>query len=249
MHGSVIRFAMIALLLLSQTIKADTILGVYLSATSWQPEFDGNIESLGPSIDLNQNLGLEDDSSNQFSIRLEHPIPGLPNFGTQTNTLDTTAGVVLNQDISFDGTAFLQGTDLQSTIDLSHQDIILYYEVLDNWVSLDLGINLMLFDGDITLLSDNQSAFVELDEVIPSLYAMLQFEFPKTGMYIGAIASYIGLDDNHFTKTKLQLGWESDSGLGAELGYQSFAAEWTDYDNSNGNLNYDGYYASITYHF
>jgi hypothetical protein len=89
----------------------------------------------------------------------------------------------------------------------------------------------------------------DIDETIPAIYGMLQFDFPATGFSVGGTVSFISYDDNDITKSRLYLGWESDIGLGLEVGVQAFDAEWQDINESNGNISFDGIYTSLTYHF
>ena len=231
------------------SLKADTILGVYLSASSWQPDFSGEIDSSGPLIDLNDQLNIVDDSSTLTSFALEHPIPWIPNVKIQRTELDTSSSSIIGSDISFGGVTFPSGSELNSQIDLSHTDYILYYEVLDNWVSIDLGITLMNFDGNISLQSVGLVSDVNLDDYVPAGYAKATFELPLTGAFAGAEGSLLSVGDNSISDYKVFVGWESEFGLGAEVGYHSFSVDWEDFDSSNGDLTFDGYYASIIYHF
>lgn len=233
-------------------VRAD-FLGIYLYGNNWTPDISGNIESLSDPIDLEDTLGFSDDTYKQLGVRFEHPLPVLPNIAIQDNTLDTLSMATLNQSITYDGVVYLVDTDVTTTLDLSHRDIILYYEVLDNWISLDLGVNVMDFDGEFTLVSGGpssvQTSNTVLDDMIPSLYSKVGFEFPATDIYVGGTISYIGLDGDSFTKTNVHLGWETDTGFGLEVGYQAFEAEWEDYNDSDGNIDLDGYYASLFFHF
>ncbi len=231
------------------SLKADTILGIYLSVSNWQPDFSGEIDNSGPIIDLNDQLNIIDDSSTILSFALEHPIPLVPNVKIQTTALDTRSVSTLDSDISFGGITFPSGSELNSQIDLSHTDYILYYEILDNWVSIDFGITVMNFDGNISLQSDGLVSVVNIDDYVPSGYAKASFELPLTGAFVGAEGSLLSVGDNSISDYKVFLGWESEFGLGAEVGYHSFAVEWEDFDSSDGDLAFDGYYASVNYHF
>ncbi len=231
------------------SLKADTILGVYLSASNWQPDFSGDIDNSGPIIDLNDQLNIIDDSSTLMSFALEHPVPWIPNVKIQRTDLDTTSVSSLDSDVVFGGVTFPSGSELNSQIDLSHTDYILYYEILDNWVSLDFGITVMSFDGNISLQSGGLVSEVDLDDYIPAGYAKASFELPLTGVFVGAEGSLLSVGDNSISDYKVFLGWESEFGLGAEAGYHSFAVEWEDFDSSNGDLTFDGYYVSVNYHF
>ena len=231
------------------SLKADTILGIYISASSWQPDFSGEIDNSGPVINLNDQLNITDDSSTLTSFALEHPVPWIPNVKVQRTELDTTSLSIIGSDINFGGVIFPSGSELNSQIDLSHTDYILYYEILDNWVSIDFGISLMNFDGNISLQSDGLASEVNLDDYVPAGYARASFELPLTGVFAGVEGSLLSVGDNSISDYKVFLGWESEFGLGAEVGYHSFSVDWEDFDSSNGDLTFDGYYVSVNYHF
>ena len=231
------------------SLQADTILGLYVSVNNWSPDFSGNINSGGPDISVQDQLSILDDSSTGFSAALEHPIPFVPNIKIQRTGLATNSVVTLDSDIIFDGTTFPSGSELSSQFDLGHTDYILYYELSDNVVSFDLGITFMNFDGNISLQSSLESSTVDLDDYIPAGYAKVGFDLPLTGLYAGAEGSLLSDGDNSISDYKIYLGWESDLMLGVEAGYHDFAIEWADFDGSNGDLSFDGYYVAITLHF
>lgn len=231
------------------SLKADTILGIYLSVGNWQPDFSGEIDNSGPVIDLNDQLNIADDSSTLTSFALEHPVPWIPNIKVQRTELDTTSSSILGSAVSFGGVTFPSGTELDSQIDLSHTDYILYYEILDNWVSIDFGLTLMNFDGNISLQSSGLVSNVNLDDYVPAGYFKASFELPLTGAFVGAEGSLLSVGDNSISDYKAFVGWESEFGLGAEFGYHRFSVDWEDFDNSNGDLTFDGYYVSVNYHF
>ncbi len=242
-------FALILTFVSPVKVQADTLLGLYFSASHWQPDFSGDMNYDGSDINIEDQLNIEDDSSTVFSIALEHPIPLLPNIKLQRTTLDTSSIATLGSDLTFGGITFPDGTQLQSLLDFSHTDYILYYELLDNWVSLDLGINVINFDGNIILESEGLNSDLELDEFVPTLYGKASFELPLTGAYLGAEGSIIGSGDAAISDYKVFVGWESDFGLGAELGLHRFGADWEDIEDSHGDLVFDGYYASVIFHF
>ena len=107
----------------------------------------------------------------------------------------------------------------------------------------------MNFDGNISLSSMNLSSAVDLDEFVPAFYGKADFELPFTGFYTGVEGSVLSLGDGTISDYKIYLGWESDFVLGAEVGYHNFEVDWEDFDNSNGNISFEGYYATVTLHF
>jgi outer membrane protein len=177
---------------------------------------------------------------------LEHPIPILPNIIFQGFELESS-GSVNGANLTFEGEAFT-GT-VTSTFDLSHNDIVLYYELLDNWVSLDLGLDLKRFDGEVELTDLDSNERVLIDETIPLLYLSARFALPFSGFYIGADINSISIGDSSVEDSTIMLGYESGSGLGLEGGIKKFSLELEDVNNLNSNLEYDGIYLNGYIHF
>lgn len=70
--------AAVALTIAGACAHADTV-GLRLGAYRWQPDFDGDVRADGETVDINRDLGLDDDDSNVFFVAIEHPVPLLPN--------------------------------------------------------------------------------------------------------------------------------------------------------------------------
>ena len=236
----------------STSVWADFI-GLKIGASNWQPDISGSFNSNNvgsSSIDLVNDLGLDDPSNTSVQLILEHPIPILPNVKYQHFELDSTGintpGAALNFDsVNFPGS-------VTTTFDLTHDDIVLYYEILDNWINLDLGIDLKRFDGEVALVDTGNSAInssIIIDETIPLLYLSARFDLPFTGFYIGADINNLSIGDNSIEDTTIMLGYESGSGLGIEGGIKRFSLELDDADNLSTNLEYDGIYLNGYVHF
>jgi len=241
--------ATIILFLSSVNTKAETLTGISVSAGSWQTETAGDVSHVGPNINLQDDLDIDDQKNAVFSFSFEHLFYAIPNIKIQRANLDTQSSKILTSDINFGGMTYLTNSSVNSQVDLSHTDYIVYYELLDNWLSLDLGMTVMNFDGKIQLQSANQVSDVALDEYIPAVYGKVNLALPTTGMSIGAESSSLAYGDNSITDYKIYLGWETNSTFGAEVGYHSFNADWEDLDSSDGDVSFDGYYATVTFHF
>jgi outer membrane protein len=237
------------LALCASSAQADFV-GFKIGANYWEPELSGTIrgDTVGDTlIDVSGDLGLDDPTPSNLVLTLEHPIPILPNIRYQSLELDSTGSNDPAVDPIFNGTP-LTGT-INTTFDLSHDDIVLYYEVLDNWMSLDLGLDIKVFDGEVALTHGGPSETVLIDETIPLLYLSARFDLPFNGFYIGADINGASSSDNSIEDTSLMLGYESGSGLGFEGGIKKFSLELNDVTDINTNLEYDGIYFNGYYHF
>ncbi len=237
---------------ITSTAHADTIFGIYAGVQSWNSQFSGDFGTIGDTeIDVDDTLGLDDEGNTAFYIALEHPIPMIPNIKLRQSTIDYEETDPLNTPITFLSETLPAG-EISSNIDLSHTDITLYYELLDNWVSLDLGVTARQFDGRFQLTSIAETTDAELDETIALFYAAAQFELPFTGFYARAEGNTLSLDDHSHTDLSVALGYESSFRFGAELGYRFFTLDLEELsvgsDKLNSNLDLSGLFLGLTLH-
>jgi outer membrane protein len=222
-------------------------LGLRIGVNAWQQNFSGDAKSglAGDKIDIEDDLGFDDDDGFQGYISFEHPIPIIPNILVQRTVIDTDANGNLNGK-EFDGVTFPGA--VKSTIDLTHTDATLYYEILDNWISLDIGLTARFFEEGFEIKDQNQSASLDVDEVIPMIYAAIKFDLPLTGLYVGADGNGITYDDDTILDMKAMIGWESSIGLGIEAGYRYFDIQYED-NQEEADVTIEGVYAGLFFHF
>ena len=211
---------------------ADTILGVYVGANYWHYDLSGDIQ-----VDQNSEADIDfDDGGNVFYAALEHPVPFLPNIKLQQNNIQT------------DGLISIDTIEVNSDLDFSHIDLTLYYEVLDNWLNLDLGLSFKHFDGYTDFyyqdLLDERSDFSEL---VPMLYAKGKFDLPFTGFSASASLQALSFNSNKATDVDLAINYESSIGLGASTGYRTLDIDIDDFTSNN--VTIDGFYLGVNFHF
>mgnify|MGYP000070711227 CR=1 FL=1 len=235
---------------LSGAANAD-FLGFTVGANNWQQEFSGTVRSgaIGDTVDIENDLGYSDDEgNNNFYVAFEHPVPLIPNVMLARTELEVSAENTLTKSFDFEGVSFSVSDDIRSTADLTHTDLTLYYEILDNWVSLDIGFTLRSFEEGFTLTSSTESAELSIDGTLPMFYVGAKFELPFSGLYVIANGNWISYDDDTIMDYKAALGYESSIGLGVEIGMRSFELEYED-DEEYADLTIDGMYAGVFYHF
>ncbi|WP_251359195.1 TIGR04219 family outer membrane beta-barrel protein [Kangiella sp. TOML190] len=243
----------VTLILASAAASAD-ILGVYAGAKRWNYDLDGTVRSGGNNIDVNRDLGLKDDDANIYYLAFEHPLPFLPNIRIQQNELDGNENGIASQDFSFQSGSYQTGDSVATRYDFSHTDYTLYYEILDNWVNLDLGFSAKDFDGFVDIRPDGQAIpaldyRVNLSGTVPLLYGRAQFDLPFTGWSAGGELQVGKFDDDDLTDASAYVAYEGDSGFGFELGYRLFELEFDDFDDLSSDLTIDGFYAGLSFHF
>ena len=154
------------------TAFADFI-GVHGSISTWQSTFSGEIagtaklaerEAFGWGVPSFDERGFEKNQQLFGHIAFEHPIPLLPNVrlgfskiadsGTspeEINTRELSRGVINDKEIF---TTLAQ--DVYTELNIDALDVTFYYEILDNWVNLDLGLTVRQMTGEFY-----ESSFIE----------------------------------------------------------------------------------------
>lgn len=229
--------------LFSTQLNADFV-GLNIGSSFWNPDLAGSFKSNSGSSKI--SAGSNVDVEPAINISFEHPIPTLPNIKFQNRELSSNANDS-SASIDFNGTTFTGG--VSSTLDLSHRDIVLYYELLDNWVNLDFGLNLKTFDGEVTVANNLNNESITVDETIPLVYLSARFDLPFSGFYIGADIQNLSLNDSSVEDSTLMIGYENSSGFGIEGGYKKFNLDLNDASNLDTEIEYDGLFINGYIHF
>ncbi|SET31018.1 TIGR04219 family outer membrane beta-barrel protein [Thalassotalea agarivorans] len=176
--------ASIAAMSLSGYAQADTI-GFEVGLEYWAAKIGGTSDGA--------DFGDVFDDKNNTLIygALEHPVPIIPN-------------VLLN----------LNQVNIGSSADINFNDLILYYEVLDNWFELDLGVGARFYDGSFAGIDSG------LDPTMYIAYGKGQFNLPVTGLSAGVAATLGSGDGGDTSDVKAYLRWETSIGLGVSGGYR-----------------------------
>ena len=244
--------ALTALALMFSSPGHADFVGFSIGASYWSPSLSGSFNSSGdPSIDLSDDLDVDDPSPSSVILSLEHPVPFLPNIRYQNIDLDSDGRSTLTSGIAFEGETYSAGETVSTTLDLSHDDIVLYYEVLDNWVNLDVGLDLKQFDGKVSIVgsTNTTTSSISIDDTLPMLYLSARFDLPFSGFYIGTDLSSFIFDDSNAYDATIKLGYESGIGLGIEGGLKTFSVELDDDDDLDTDIEYDGAFVNGYYRF
>lgn len=204
---------------------------VIVNGSSWDYEITGKIRddaSVLNEIDLKNDLFLQDKKETYFLAYIEHPVPILPNVRIGSTAIGTTGSGTATKSFDYNGQTFSTSAPVSSELNLDHTEVALYWNILDNIVGLDLGLNVKFFDGRVKLDATGVTSVNEaFNETVPMLYAGLQIELPY-GLQIAGDISYLSFDGSSFTDTLVRLRYTSDYLLGIELGYRSFVIDYQD---------------------
>jgi len=242
-------------LALAGTSVADTIFGVYAGAGVWNGSLSGNVGKDAQPITADE-LGMGSDNNTFYYLAVEHPVPVLPNFMLSHTSLSTSGKSTVTRDFTFNNTTVPANADTTTSVDLSHTDLTLYYEILDNYLSWDLGVTGRNFDGyasiDYTSQSGNGSEKVSLKGIVPLAYTKLQIDLPFSGWFVGGSMNYVGYRGDSFSDLDAKLGYMTDGlglDVGFDFGYRQMKLKVEKLDDLKADLTEDGPYASLLVHF
>lgn len=207
---------------LATTAHADTIYGLYADANYWHTSNDTTINQT--------KTEHEDKGRLMASLSFEHGVPFVPNVKVRHANLDSTqkAGNTQHK--------------------LNNTDLIAYYEVLDNVVSVDLGLGAKVLDGSINNDTD-------LSKTLPMAYASAGFKLPFTGLSAKAEVGVAHDSKYKATDAQAEIKYNFvDKALvdvGAKAGYRILNIEADELfkDKSNYENEFKGPYVGLEIHF
>ena len=180
---------------------------------------------------------LDNEGAVQFSVALEHPVPIIPNAKIRYVNLDTqTEKSVAGQS--------------NYTVNLDHADFILYYEILDNVVDLDIGAGATTLNGDITNFAGQRTS---IDKTYPIIYGTVGGKLPFTGLSAKAELTYSNFDDAQLTDALAEIQYNFIDNMlvdvGVKAGYRIFTVDLDDYNRNDIKLDFKGPYIGLDAHF
>ena len=230
-------------------LLADTSVDINYSESLWRPFLNGQME-------INPATGFEEDSKKVFipqyrklKLTISNEKKFVPSVGLQTNIKDHKQRANVDPLVVFDSVAYSGGKMVDSQVDLTHRDHLIYYRLGYSDIDIDLGVNVVRFDGRVILRDDNMHEIIEHDQTRPGLYGSVQYDIPQSNFYFKANSTYVLDTSSEFNKARVMMGYRADSGIQLELGYQAYRAEWSDYKNTDGNLKFEGLYTGLRFNF
>ena len=245
------RAILVTLFLMTSAGAAADTLGLYAGVGTWKQEFTGDVTSgtTAFDIDVEEDLGLQDEQNNIFYLALEHPVPVIPNIRLQKADIAVNGDGTLARQIEFNGVTFTAADDIVSDTELKQTDALFYYEVLDNVVSVDLGVAARWIDGYVDVASTVQASRAEFKGVLPMLYGKARVDLPFTGAWLSGELQGLAYDGNSLIEANVHAGWESPIGLGVEGGWRTFSLDLEGYDDiESAAFDVSGPYVALNFH-
>lgn len=242
------RYLLLSLLLLPLSAAAD-FAGVSVGLGFWNQSPSGDVAYKADSIDVEDDLSSEGSNEVMAWVRVEHPIPMIPNFKVRYSPMELSGSGNLSDPITFGNTTFTGS--VRTGGDLDSVDLTAYYQVIDLLVDLDVGLNLKIIQGDILLEGPSGSEARDLEGAIPMLYARAAAELPLTGLTANLEGSGLSFGGDGVFDYELSLGYElgigmgAEMAIGAELGYRAVQLDLDDLGDFEADVDFDGFFGLI----
>jgi outer membrane protein len=235
------------ILLLPLTSMADTVFGLKIGGGSWNHTPTGTITSsvggVGSSADLKDDLKLGSKSEGYAYISIEHPIPLIPNIKISQTTLTSSGSGSVTTAFNFNGSTYSASTAVATQLELSQSDVILYYELLDNVLSFDIGLDAKTITGK-AVVNTQSSTF---SATVPLFYLAAEIALPAN-FAIGAEVSTISLSGNAINDVIAKVSYTTDFLLGVEVGVRNQSYK-VDVDNVKADIGFNGVFAGVFFKF
>ena len=226
------------LLALSGSAATADVLSFSIGGGVWNEDPSGGIYKVVDTTEVNvkDEFFWKEESQGYLFATLEHPVPILPNVRLSYVTLDHAgSGNVTGFD--FDGVTY--SGNVANDFKIAQTDLLFYYEVLDNVVSLDLGLSARIMDIDYKINDAVNNTADSVSATIPMLYGLIGGS-PMPGMLISAEGYYMTYDGSTVSDFNAKIAYTTDYFIGFEGGYRSQTIELDDVDSTNANLDFKG---------
>jgi outer membrane protein len=220
-------------------VSAD-VLSFAIGGGAWNETPSGSIikpsNAITPDVDAKSDLFWDEESQGYLFATLEHPVPLLPNVRLMYTKIDHTG----SGDTTFEFDGQIYGpSNVANDFTIEQTDLVFYYEVLDNVVSLDLGLNVRLLDIAYKIDDGSSNTDGSVSAPVPMVYGLIGGS-PWPGLMLSAEGSFISYSGNTLSDFTARISYTTDFFVGFEAGYRTQTIELDDVDDTNANLDFKG---------
>jgi len=217
----------------------------------WDAAPSGTVASGDDRFDIDDDLGFGRNGGGMFSLSFEHPAPLLPNFRLHHVSLADSADATIQRTSRFGPVQFQRNEQVHSEYDVTMTGATFYYSPVNNWVSLDLGVDVRRLDVQVEMRNrtTGQGDRAGGTAVVPLAYVAARAQLPLTGAYVEGEINAISANGDSLQDLRAAVGWEPEGALGIEAGYRRFALDFDDVDDLSADVDFAGPYLAATLRF
>ncbi len=245
----------LALLSIISTLSLSDVIGGEINLGYYNHIPNGSAQYKGDVLKLEDGLKFENEGDIFIKAYIEHPLPIIPNIKIgYTNFKHSGAGTV-SDGFTFGDKIFSPNVDIKTNLDLEMYDLTLYYELLDNWLNFDVGVNLKYIDGVLNVKGTNLVTKQLIDEStdfqvpIPMLYGKVRLDVPATDLSFQVEGNYVTYDGHTLYDAEAGVRYTFVLGLGLEAGYKTIKLKLNDIDGLSMDADFSGAYGKLVWDF
>jgi outer membrane protein len=244
----------LAVLSVISTMGMADIIGGEVNIGYYNHTPSGTAEYQGDTIDIENDLKWKSEGDMFIKAYLEHPLPIIPNIKVGYSTFGHNGSGSVNSAFQFGGKTFALNSNVDTKFDLKMYDLTLYYELLDNWVNVDAGLNVKYIDGLLSVKGKDLSGAIidesaDFNVPIPMLYAKVRLDVPTTDLSFQAEGNYVSYDGNTLYDAEIGVRYTFALGLGLEAGYKTMKLKLDDVEDLSMDTDFSGAYGKLVWDF
>ena len=225
------------------------LIGLYAVADGWRYDGTADIAQTGTTP---EHFELGNKTVPSLAVAFEHPAPLVPNVRVQYTALkgnDTLNSLLFK----FDNKVYVGNVNFD--LDASTVDLIAYYELLDNVVSVDVGLGAKLIKGDLKASGNlnTTSSTVSVNQTIPVVYANATVKLPFTGFSANATGNGMSYKGSSITDLSAAVQYKLVDVPGFDFnvraGYRQVHLKLDDVDNIDADVTFKGPFLGVQAHF
>lgn len=236
-------FAVVALT--TSSASAAMLLGFGVEADYMRPVVSGHFNYTNGPLNSQTNLDSTDNTY-QVGAYFEHFVPLIPNVRVDYTPMSLTTTTTLKAQAA--GMSFDLTKPATNKLQVKQLDITPYYEILDNIVSLDIGLTLRGIEAFVGTTQGLNYTDDATHAVIPMGYVAAEVILPFTGLRANADLKYIKINGNLLQDAKIKATMKLPFGLGVEAGYR-YEKLKIDQFGINSDVNMKGPFAGLSYNW
>jgi len=239
----------LSFIILASTLATADFIGGEVNVGYYSHTPSGTIQYQGNVLDVENTLKWKDEGDMFLKAYIEHPLPLIPNIKLGYSEFGHSGSGLINQAFDFGGQTYVANSNIESNFDLKMYDLTLYYELLDNWVNVDVGLNVKYVDGSVSVKNNAENEFTDFQVPIPMLYAKARFDVPTTDLSFQVEGNYISYDGHTLYDAEAGVRYTFALGLGVEAGYKTMKLELDDIDDLTMKSDFSGAYGKLVWDF
>lgn len=232
----------------ADTIGGEASLGIFNHSPSGQASYTLPFGEAGTSADLEDTFGFSEQQDLFFKVYIEQPLPVIPNIKIGYTTLGHNGSN--NVELFSWGDIVNFTGEMDNSLSLYISDITLYYELLDTWAEVDIGLTARYINGDIDVSTNISNDTVDFSTWMPMLYSKARFNFPVTDISLQIEANAISYGSLSSYDYEVSARYTLAMGIGLEAGYKAYHLESNELvDGFNADMDFSGPYAAAIWDF